>query len=242
VRWTVDGASATTGAEAVIVSSGTASSSMMTTETAVGHLLREGIPQAAIRQVGDVMYDAALFFGAKAERESDVLARLGLSDRSYVLATVHRAENTDDAARLGAILAGLEALAQDVPVILPLHPRTRQAVNSQGLEPSAQGFHLLDPVGYLDMVRLERHAAAIATDSGGVQKEAFFYRVPCVTLRDETEWTELVELGWNRLIPPRAGTDLAGAIRAAIGSHGRDAQPYGDGNAAMRIGEALLAS
>jgi UDP-GlcNAc3NAcA epimerase len=209
------------------------------TAAAVGHLRNEGVAAAAVRQVGDVMYDAALFFGRKAQTDSDILARLGLAPRGYVLATVHRAENTDDPARLGAIVDGLGAVARDLPVVLPLHPRTRQALRAQGLEARVAGLRLLEPVGYLDMVSLERSAAAVATDSGGVQKEAFFYQTPCVTLRDETEWTELVELGWNRLEPPRSGAGVAGAVAAAIGSRGRDGQPYGDGEAARHILDAL---
>lgn len=151
------------------------------------------------------MYDAALFYGAKAEKESGILERLR---QGYILATVHRAENTDDPARLRAIFGGLLRVAADIPVVLPVHPRTRSALERENLLREVQRhLRLIDPVGYLDMVMLERHARLIATDSGGVQKEAFFYRVPCVTLRDETEWVELVDLGWNRGCP---ATERAG--------------------------------
>lgn len=209
------------------------------TATAVAHLRAEGVAAAKVHLVGDVMYDAALFFGRKAEAESRILGELGLADKGYVLATVHRAENTDDPARLRAILGGLSAVAREIPVVLPLHPRTRNVLGTLGIEVGGNGLRLLDPVGYLDMVRLERHAAAVATDSGGVQKEAFFYQVPCVTLRDETEWTELLDLGWNRLEPPREAAGLAAAVLAAIGSRGQAGQPYGDGEAARQILEAL---
>src|SRR5262249_57951985 len=122
-------------------------------------------------------------------------------------------ENTDAPGRLRSIFAGLREAARVVPVLLPLHPRTRAVLRDERLaEAGGADLRLIDPVGYLDMVRLERHARLIATDSGGVQKEAFFYRVPCVTLREETEWVELIELGWNRLVPP---TDVA-AVRDGV--------------------------
>jgi UDP-GlcNAc3NAcA epimerase len=210
------------------------------TATAVAHLREEGVAADKVRLVGDVMYDAALFFGNKAERESRILVDLGLVDKGYVLATVHRAENTDDPIRLQAILGGLTQVAGDIPVILPLHPRTRSALKTLGIPVGGGGLRLVDPVGYLDMVSLERHAAAVATDSGGVQKEAFFYEVPCVTLRDETEWTELLDLGWNRLEPPRGADGVAAAVASAIGTRGQAGKPYGDGEAARHILDALI--
>ena len=169
------------------------------TDAAVENLRREGIAEHRVQLVGDVMYDAALYYGAKAERQSRVLEQLSLRSKGYILATVHRAENTDDPARLHAIFDGLECVAQDMPVVLPLHPRTRRCLSL--LRIKAASINLIEPVGYLEMVMLEKNAAVIATDSGGVQKEAFFYRVPCVTLRDETEWVETVDSGWNHLIP-----------------------------------------
>src|SRR5207237_8159578 len=123
-----------------------------------------------------------------------------------------------------------------MPVVLPFHPRTRAPLTREKLlDRCSPNLRLLDPLGYLDMVMLERHASVIATDSGGVQKEAFFHRVPCVTLRDETEWTELVELGWNRVCPPESAAAIVSALRGAIGSAGREAAPYGDGRAAHQI-------
>lgn len=210
------------------------------TATAVKNLVNEGIQAEAIREVGDVMYDATLFFGKKASEQSQVLGGLGLKSRGYVLATVHRAENTDDPSRLAAIVGGLSDVARDLPVVLPLHPRTRKSAGDLNLDMGA--ITIIDPVGYLDMAQLEQHAAAIATDSGGVQKEAFFAGVPCVTLRDETEWVELVELGWNRLAPPHSAQAVANAVRSAIGSQGQTAQPYGDGKAGERIAADLLGS
>lgn len=207
------------------------------TEVAVANLKREGVAPQRIHSVGDVMYDAALQFAQIAKGRSGLLDQLGLNPRGYVLATIHRAENTDSLDRLGAIVTALEMVAERLPVVLPLHPRTEGRMKAVGL--AFAKVLTIPPVGYLDMVALEEQAAAIATDSGGVQKEAFFYRVPCITLRDETEWVELVELGWNRLAPPGAG-GLAGAIFAAIGTTGREARPYGDGEASKAIAAVLV--
>ncbi|MBE2244486.1 MAG: UDP-N-acetylglucosamine 2-epimerase (non-hydrolyzing), partial [Burkholderiaceae bacterium] len=151
------------------------------TAAAAAHLRAEGAAEERIVPVGDVMYDVALRHGARADAAGGVLGRLALGAGGYVLATVHRAENTDDAARLATIVDALEALSRDLPVVWPLHPRTRGVLAAGGrLAKLPRGLHLIEPVGYLDMVRLEKHAALIATDSGGVQKEAFFHRVPCV--------------------------------------------------------------
>jgi UDP-GlcNAc3NAcA epimerase len=206
------------------------------TETAVQQLAAEGITGDAVQLVGDVMYDAALFYVAKADAASDVLTRLSLTHQGYVLATIHRAENTDNGQRLAAIFEGMALSGQKV--VLPLHPRTRARMASHGLRMPAN-VQVIDPVGYLDMVMLEKHAALIATDSGGVQKEAFFHQVPCVTLRNETEWVELIEAGWNRLASPTRSSNIARAIQAALGATGKTIQPYGDGKAAHKIVEAL---
>lgn len=213
------------------------------TELAVDNLVREGISEETVLLTGDVMYDAALYYGEKAKRDSTILETIGLSASPFLLATVHRAENTDDPLRLGAVFGALLEVAEAVPVVLPMHPRTRKALDGAGLLARVEGgLSVIPPVGYLDMVMLEQSAAAIATDSGGVQKEAFFYRVPCVTIRDETEWVELVELGWNRIAPPRSSGELSAIIREQIGSAGRDASPYGNGDAGRRIAEILAAS
>lgn len=213
------------------------------TETAVENLHREGIPENRVYLVGDVMYDAAIYYAAKAERESRVLEQLNLKPKTYILATIHRAENTDVPARLQAIFKGIAIIAQEVPVVLPLHPRTRAALTREGILEGVTGdIRLIEPVGYLDMVMLEKNARLIVTDSGGVQKEAFFYGVPCLTLREETEWVELVERGWNRLVPPWSWEAVAEGIRQALSaSPGRPGQPYGDGQSACRIAEVLLA-
>lgn len=206
------------------------------TAAASAHLRREGVAEAQIKEVGDVMYDVALHHGSRVGEVGGVLGRLGLVPESYVLATVHRAENTDHELRLSAIVDGLQVVAQHMPVVWPLHPRTRGVLERMGLlDDLSPNVRLIDPVGYLDMVQLEKYAATIATDSGGVQKEAFFYRVPCVTLRDETEWVELVDAGWNRLVPPLNADAVQAAVLGSLGQRGLDVQPYGAGDAAQRI-------
>lgn len=202
------------------------------TATSVANLRREGIT-AGVEQVGDVMYDAVLFYRARARERSRILERLQLVPGRFVLATVHRAENTDDPARLRGILAGLSAVAGELPVVLALHPRTQKILAQQGLESMLGGVRVIDAVPYLDMIRLEEAARAIVTDSGGVQKEAFFFRVPCITLREETEWVELVETGWNHLVGADAER-IAAAVRAAAPGNAPP-ELYGDGNAAGKI-------
>jgi len=210
------------------------------THTAAEHLQREGFNPNQIIPVGDVMYDVALHYGSRVNAGTGLMARLRLKEKEYVLATVHRAENTDNPKRLGAIVDALIIISQTLPVVWPLHPRTHAALKQAGkLGLLEKSLHLIDPVGYLDMVQLEKFAALIATDSGGVQKEAFFYRVPCVTLRDETEWVELVHAGWNRLAPPVCSTSVANILKGALNSEGRVVNPYGDGMAAARIVNSL---
>jgi UDP-GlcNAc3NAcA epimerase len=211
------------------------------TDAAVANLRREGIARKKIIRTGDVMFDAALYFGAKAQRSSRILDTLSLLPGHYVLATLHRAENTDNRARLSAIMHGLEKLSTTVPVVLPLHPRTRAAIRRAGLGRAAS-IRIIDPVGYLDMVMLERHARLIATDSGGVQKEAYFYRVPCATLRTETEWVELVDTGWNTLVPPDRGERICRSLLRLFQGFrpppsGRNL--YGNGHAAEAIVKRL---
>lgn len=210
------------------------------TTAAMHHLATEGMDPERIHLVGDVMYDVALHHGARVTPDAGMLKQLDLQPQSYVLATVHRAENTDNLAKLTAIVDALEATARTMRVVWPLHPRTRAVLNQAGrLARLSDNVTLIDPIGYLDMVQLEKYAALIATDSGGVQKEAFFFGVPCVTLRDETEWTELVESGWNRLVPPLNGDDIRSAIEGALGSKGQPIVPYGDGRAAEKIVSCL---
>jgi UDP-GlcNAc3NAcA epimerase len=211
------------------------------TRTAVANLRNEGIDAARIREVGDVMYDASIVFGRIADAQSRILETLGLEPGAYLLATVHRAENTDDAARLRAVFAGLAEASRHYPVVLPLHPRTRSMLAKAGIA-VADRVRLIEPLGFLDMMMLEKHARLIATDSGGVQKEAYFHRVPCVTLRDETEWIELVEAGANRLAPPHDAPTIARAIEAGLATPASafsGANLYGSGDAAAKIAGQL---
>jgi UDP-GlcNAc3NAcA epimerase len=206
------------------------------TTEAVGHLRNEGVPESRVHQVGDVMYDVARLHGARVCADEGVMKDIAVEPGRYVLATIHRAENTDVPERLAIIVDALIALAVDLPVVWPLHPRTRAILEKSGqFARVAESLTLIEPLGYLDMVRFEKYAALIATDSGGVQKEAFFYSVPCVTLRDETEWVELVASGWNRLAPPTSSDALLAQFHAALGSSGEAVTPYGDGHSAEAI-------
>lgn len=209
------------------------------TEAAVENLRREGITNG-VTNVGDVMYDIALYYGEKASKTSQIMERLGLVPKGFALATCHRAENTDNQGRLAEILSGLRTVAKELPVVLPLHPRTRRAISEAGMD-GPETIILTEPLSYLDMVALERAARVIVTDSGGVQKEAFFYGVPCVTTRDETEWVETVALGRNTLVGASADRIAAATIRAASESvAGPVASPYGAGRAAEAIISQIL--
>jgi UDP-GlcNAc3NAcA epimerase len=210
------------------------------TETARQNLRHEGCDERRIFMVGDVMRDAMDLFAEKARNSPGILGDLQLAQKSYILATIHRAENTDDPAKLRMIFEGLGLAARKMPVIAPLHPRTRKALEASGA-PLPQGVRILDPVGFLDMQRLEIGARVIATDSGGVQKEAFWHKVPCVTLRDETEWVELIQAGVNCL----CGTDDPAVIAETLLAvkPWPDIAPsmYGDGTTARKIAALLLA-
>lgn len=215
------------------------------TQNAVDNLRREGYPFGTTRRgeqhlerVGDVMFDAVLYYREKA-RANVKLEQWGVSSRSYALCTLHRQENTDDEARLSGILAALRSIARDLPVLLPLHPRTRIHLDRMGKASWLEGLQIIDPIPYLEMQRLQMDASVILTDSGGMQKEAYFHSVPCITLRDETEWVETVEAGWNQL----AGADeqrILEAFRQARAPSGQPEGVYGDGRAASRIIGALL--
>jgi UDP-GlcNAc3NAcA epimerase len=187
---------------------------------AVVNLHKEGVTKG-VHFVGDVMYDATLHAREAALRRTHVIAELKLEPGNYAMCTVHRAENTDSVDRLRQIITYLEEAAKERTIIWPLHPRARAVLSRHNMAPA--GIKLIDPVGYLDLHCLLARAALIYTDSGGLQKEAYFHRVPCVTLRDETEWVETIEAGWNRLwLQPqyRPQTEIS---------------DYGDGNAAEKI-------
>jgi UDP-N-acetylglucosamine 2-epimerase len=206
------------------------------TPTAVAHLAREGL-SARAELVGDVMVDA---FAWASDRASGSLPDVAAASPGFVLLTLHRAENVDDPARLARLLA---ATAVGRPVIFPVHPRTAATLAASGINPP-DGVRTIEPVGYLAMVALERAAAAILTDSGGVQKEAYLAGVPCLTLRSETEWTETLETGWNRLVDPRdPAPGIADALADATFMDRSRPRPalFGDGHAADRIVAAVEA-
>jgi len=179
------------------------------TETAVKNLAEEGITKG-VHLIGDVMYDALFDTLETARKHSSILDRLRLHPKEFVLTTVHRAENTDQPHRLKGIMTALAELAEaGHTVVFPVHPRTKKELDRLGMA-SLKTFMVIEPVSYLDMVLLESTARAILTDSGGVQKEAYWLQVPCVTLRDETEWVETVTTGWNQL----TGTDPGNILNA----------------------------
>lgn len=202
------------------------------TRVAAANLKREGIT-SGVHIVGDVMYDTVLWASRHAEGVAP-LERLGLRTGEYLLATVHRASNTDNPENLAAIMAALSAAGE--PMVFPVHPRTHKALESAGII-MGDNIEAIEPVSYLEMLALERHARKILTDSGGVQKEAMWLGVPCITMRDETEWVETVECGWNTL----TGTDPQ-RIQAAISVPKPTNPPppyYGDGHASEQIAQLL---
>lgn len=210
------------------------------TATAVANLAAEGIREG-VHDVGDVMYDVALHYRERARTGSGILERLGLSNGGFALATCHRAENTDAPERLREILSALAEIGRELPVVLPLHPRTRKLLAEYGLTSLPDALITVEPLPFLDMVALEQAAQVILTDSGGVQKEAFFYRVPCITLRDETEWVETVELGWNQVVGASRARILE-AFAHATGARTTPADtgaPYGNGHAGRAIVDKL---
>jgi len=206
------------------------------TDSAVAQLAAEGI-RSGVHMVGDVMYDVALATAQEA-RQRDTIARLGLTKGEYLLCTVHRPQNTDDADNLRGIV---EALAEcGETVVFPVHPRTKKALDAKGLaEGLPERLVLTEPLDYLDFQCLLMAARKVLTDSGGVQKEAYFFGVPCITLRDETEWMETVEDGWNVLV----GADKEEILQAIKGfaPRGTKQKSFGEGHAAERIVEILSA-
>ena len=208
------------------------------TLTAVKNLNNEGIDSNKIKKVGDVMYDAAIYYGKKVEQNNTLLQELKIESKKYALVTLHRAENVDDNDRLSSILVGLSHYNNKI--IWPLHPRAKKMLESFGIT-IPQNISIVDPVGYLDMILLEKNAELIATDSGGVQKEAYFHKVPCITLRDQTEWIELVTQGANII----TGSDTNKIIAAlkkvtTINPSIFDTPLYGDGTTGTTIVDTLL--
>jgi UDP-N-acetylglucosamine 2-epimerase len=201
--------------------------------TSVQHLAAEGIT-ARVHQVGDVMFDATLQNLAIARRHSDIRQRLELTSHTYVLVTVHRAANTDDPKRLGEIVEALNNINEQI--VFPIHPRTQRALARLEAE-FAPHVQVMEPVGYFDMLILEESARLIMTDSGGVQREAYFLAIPCLTLRNETEWVETIKVGWNKLV----GTDPSTIIDAWRTFEPPSERPsiFGDGHASQHIAAIL---
>jgi UDP-GlcNAc3NAcA epimerase len=204
------------------------------TKTAITNLAKEGYREfgTTIVETGDVMYDALLFYRNEAMTTSLILEKLDLKDKNFALVTVHRAENTDDPEKLQGILKALSQISKNIPVVWPIHPRTRKMLSSDKIEGNVL---LVDPVGYFDMIRLLSGCKLVLTDSGGLQKEAYMMKKFCVTLRDQTEWTELVSAGVNTI----AGADLKSIVNA-VDTFSTKAFPqtenlYGDGHASEII-------
>lgn len=211
------------------------------TDNAVGNLLREGFSQfpSTVLKTGDVMQDAALYYGEQSAIRSNIVKRLALTSDAFALCTIHRQENTDDVTRLTSLIAALNQISRDCPIVMPIHPRTRKMIDAQGLRLE---FSPIEPVGYFDMLELLKACRIVLTDSGGLQKEAFFFGKPCVTLRDETEWVELCECGANMLVGWQQERVVRG-FQAMIGYHPKlQADLYGGGQACRRVVEAVLAA
>ncbi len=210
-------------------------------QSAATEMQQEGIDQEHIFVVGDVMYDVAIRFRERAKNDSRILATENLVKNGYVLATIHRAENTDNKEVLQILIDALANVAKTIPVILPIHPRTLAALKKFDLEEAAKGsLQLIEPVNYPDMAHLTANARVIASDSGGVPKEAYFHNVNSVILREDALWGELVELGWARLAPPTSVASVARIIEESLDSPpGQEAYPYGKGDAAPKIATAL---
>ncbi|MCX8487138.1 MAG: UDP-N-acetylglucosamine 2-epimerase (non-hydrolyzing) [Crocinitomicaceae bacterium] len=210
------------------------------TESALQNLRAEGIERGA-HLVGDIMFDAALHYGQIAKNNKDFDLHQKFFPGGYILATIHRQENTDDSDKLRKIVQALTVISKEIPIVLPLHPRTRDRIEGLGLTSnlSSKGMNVIQPLGYFEMLAMEQSASLIITDSGGVQKESYFFNVPCITLRDQTEWIELVDMGWNRLVDV-LNEDIVAAVRLSIETRGSDQKsPYGFGDTANRIVEHL---
>ena len=204
------------------------------TDTATRNLANEGISGDRVKQFGDVMYDAALFYKCKAQKPPTLKF-----DGDFVLATIHRAENTDDPNKLAGIISALNEIAATKQVILPLHPRTKKVLALSCLK--TQNITFIDPVGYLQMIWLLEHCSIVITDSGGLQKEAFFFGKACITTRDETEWVELVELGANILAGASADSINNGMLHFK-NTCIKPNQVYGSGHASVAIVNSLMGS
>lgn len=209
------------------------------TETARQNLIKEGFNHffSKIILSGDVMYDSALYYFRKAKTTNSVLHMLNLENKPYALATIHRQENTDNPDRLIQIVQGLNRIHKEMSVVVPLHPRTRKVLQNQNI---ACDFQCIDPVGYFDMLMLLNGCQIVLTDSGGLQKEAFFFKKLCITLREETEWVELVEGGYNTLAGWQSDHIVEAFHKGLISRPDFDKDLYGKGDASDRIAEEIV--
>lgn len=207
------------------------------TDTAVKNLHDEGMHLTSTRIVknGDVMQDAFMYYASHAQLKSDIIRKIGKS--RFVLATIHRQSNTDNLDNLKSIIQGLNKLNRMIPVVMPIHPRTRNILAHNYILPE---FMTIDPVSYFDMILLLKYCEMVVTDSGGLQKEAFFAKKHCVTLREETEWTELVENGFNMLVGTDANMLLQAYNVLAVKSSDFKINLYGNGNAAEKAVEEIM--
>ncbi|MFN0187549.1 MAG: non-hydrolyzing UDP-N-acetylglucosamine 2-epimerase [Bacteroidia bacterium] len=209
------------------------------TQTAIDNLSKEGYPFSGTKVIlsGDVMQDAAMYYAQTSASKSNIIEKQKLKD--FVLCTLHRAENTDDLSRLKSIIDSLTEINKTIPVVLPLHPRTRKIVTDAGMKLQ---FTVIDPVGYFDMIEMLKHCSLVMTDSGGLQKEAFFFAKQCITLRDETEWVELVHGGFNKL----AGADYSNILSSFEEMRNKksdfNVNLYGGGKATDNIVNELLST
>lgn len=214
------------------------------TDAAITNLELEGFNNLPVRIIksGDVMQDAALYYRKFASQKSSILEKLGLTQKQFALCTVHRAENTDDPGRLHNIFNALIEISAELPVVLPLHPRTRKKLTNCGIAThnSGSAIHVIDPVGYFDMIQLLESTKIVLTDSGGLQKEAFFFGKTCVTLRDETEWVELVEGGYNTLAGSHVDRILLAFLSMRSSTPDFSKNLYGKGQAAQLIINELI--
>lgn len=208
------------------------------TTTAVNNLNKEGFESfdCEINLSGDVMYDAVLFYKEMVDQKSTVIKSLGLGQKSFVLATIHRAENTDNIERLTSICKALNKIHKEAQVVLPLHPRTKALLSKSDIQ---LDFEPIDPVGYFDMLALLDKCDLVLTDSGGLQKEAYFFSKYCITLRDQTEWVELVQAGVNAIV----GADESQILSTYNQQKGQklssNAELYGDGTASKKIARRI---
>ena len=211
------------------------------TQVAFERLIGEGVDPGKIVKTGDVMLDAAKTFGAIAVAKSSIIKDLNLIEGKFALCTLHRAENVDDHKTLEWILEGLNELSKEILIVLPLHPRTRAKFVEYGLtEKVSPKIRLIAPIGFLDILALQSQTSLIVTDSGGMQKEAFFQKKPCVTIRTETEWVELLHGGHNRLAKPLIDSILQKATDAISASLDWSVELYGDGHSSDKIVDSLL--